>query len=353
MKKLSLDKFYKNSKFDFCKNFWKFAIAPIVLVIAAIVLLCTVGFNAGFDFTGGYAVTVYSSNDANVFENSKHYDLDKGAEYGEFVGVINKALKDNSLSASSLQRTYLDDAELYIEDGHAIVVKIQTNDAEKIEAFKASIVDAMDYDLDARADESIVVSTVSATISQYTFNLVITALICATVVLFVYLLIRFGMAGAMSVVFGLCHDVLAMLCVVLALRISVGTPFLAGVVVLMMLSFANNIYLMNNLSKNTTNGKFEEDGKYSRANNPEVANLSVKETLSRQTIFIAVLLLTLALASIIATSGVRNAIFPFLLGSIASTYASIFIVPALWSYAYVPPKHKKSREKKNKDEYVV
>ena len=46
MKKLNLDKFYTNSKFDFYKHFWKFVIAPAVIIIAAIVLLCTVGFNA-------------------------------------------------------------------------------------------------------------------------------------------------------------------------------------------------------------------------------------------------------------------------------------------------------------------
>ena len=352
MKKFSLDKFYRNSNFNFCKHFWKFAIAPLVLIVTAMVLLCTVGFNAGFDFTGGYAVTVYSNNES-VFANGKSYDLDDGKSYNEFIDVINKALEKNELKASSLQKTYHEDYELYIKDGHAIIVRIQTTDEEKVNAFKGYLVEALEYDEDADAEKSIVVSTVSPTISQYTLNLVIVALISAIAVLFVYLLIRFGLAGAMSVVFGLAHDVLAMLCFALVFRHPVETWFLAGVVVLMMFSFVNNIYMFNNISKNASNGKFEENGKYSRANNPEVANLSIKETLSRQTVFVCVTLITLSLAAIVATGAVRRAIFPFLLGVCASIYANIFILPALWSISYVPPKKKKVKEEKKKDEYVV
>ena len=101
------------------------------------------------------------------------------------------------------------------------------------------------------------------------------------------------------------------------------------------------------------NGKFEENGKYSRAYNPDVANISIKETLSRNTALVCITMVTLSLIAIIATSAVRSAVFPFLLGVCASIYASIFVLPSLWTFAYVPPKKKKVKVEKKKDEYEV
>lgn len=357
MKKFNLDKFYANSKFDFHKHFWKFIIAPIVMVITAIVLLCTVGFNAGFDFTGGTSISIFSNNDATfVGEGVKTYNLEKGEEYNAFVEKINATLKEQNVSSLSYQKTIVTVEELGIYDGHAIVLKIQNLGKDKVESLTGALANAFGYDTAtnvSNAEEAIIANTISPTISQYTLNLVITALVSALVIVFVYLAIRLGVASAMSVVFGVAHDVLAILCFALIFRLQVETSFLAAVVVLMMFSVINNIFLFNNIKNNATNGKFEENGKYSRANNADVANLSIKESLPRQTVFACVSLIAICLTAIVATSGVRVAVLPFLMGVLSSIYASIFILPVLWAISYVPSKKKKVKEEKKADEYVV
>lgn len=354
MKKFNLDKFYRNSKFDFVKHFWKFIIAPIALIITSIVLLCTVGFNAGFDYTGGSAITIYANNESVfVGENIKAYSLDNKDDYNEFMKKIQESLSENSLQAVSYQTTIMENEDLAIFDGDAIVVRIQSFDEEKINAFKSSLVAKLGYNNAEGAEDSIVVGTISPIISQEMLNLVIAALLIAIAVVTVYLAIRLGFASAMSVVFGLAHDILVMLCLALIFRLQVESWFLGAVIVLIMFSLLNNIFMFNNISKNATNGKFEEDGKYSRAYNGDVANLSIKETLSRNTVLVCIALVSLSLLAIIATSAVRSAVFPFLLGVCASIYASIFILPSLWAIAYAPPKKKKVKEEKKKDEYVV
>ena len=357
MKKFNLDKFYTNSKFDFYKNFWKFVIAPVALIIAAVVLLCTAGFNAGFDFTGGTQITIFSNNDSTfVGENIKAYDLEKGAEYNAFVEKINGVLREEKVASLSYQKTIVTVEELGIYDGHAVVIKVQNLGSEGVEDLTAALAKALGYDEAtnvAKAEEGVIANTVSPIISQYTLNLVITALVSALAIVFVYLAIRLGTAAAMSVVFGVAHDVLVMLCFALVFRLQVELSFLAGVVVLMMFSVINNIFLFNSINNNATNGKFEDNGKYSRASNRDVANYSIKETLSRQTVFACVSLVAVCLLTLVATSGVRAAMFPFFLGVLASIYSSVFILPVLWAVAYVPSKKKRVKEEKKADEYVV
>ncbi len=357
MKNFKLDKFYKNSKFDFYKHFWKFVIAPIVLIVTAVVLLCTVGFNAGFDFTGGNQITIYSNNDLSFKgEDVSSYDLDKGEDYSAFINKIDEALKENDLSSLSYQKTVVTVDEIGVFNGDAVIIRIQNATDAEIETFKSSLVNKLGYNNVTNitnADEAVISSKVSPFITQYILNLVITALISAVVILFIYLAIRLGIASAMSVVFGLAHDVLIMLCFALVFRLQVELSFLAGVIVLMMYSLINNIFLFNNISNNAKNGKFEVDGKYYRSSNKDVANYSIKETLSKQTVFACITLLTISLVAIIATSGVRAAIVPFLLGVCASVYSSIFILPVLWAISYVPSKKVKVKVEKKKDEYVV
>jgi len=357
MKKFNLDNFYKNSKFDFYKHFWKFVIAPAVLVITAIVLLCTVGFNAGFDFTGGTQITVFSNND-KTFEGSavSSYDLEKSEDYNAFLEEIKETLKENDTTALSYQKTILTVEELGIYDGHAVVVRVQELDEQKVSSLTQKIAKNFGYDQatnEENASDAVISSTISPVITQGTLNLVIIALLSAIAILFVYLTFRLGVSGAMSVIFGLAFDVLMMLCFALVFRLQVEIWFLAGVIVLMLFSFINNILLFNNIKNNATNGKFEVDGKYSRASNKDIINYSIKESLSRQTVFACISLVTICLVSIIATVGVRAAMLPFLFGMLASIYASVFILPVLWAYSYIPSKKKKVKEEKKKDEYVV
>ena len=170
MKKFNLDKFFTNSKFDFYKHFWKFVIAPVVLVVAAIVLLCTVGFNAGFDFTGGTQITIFSNNDATfIGKDIKTYDLEKGEEYNAFVEKINGVLKEEKVSSLSYQKTIITVEELGIYDGHAVVLKIQNLGKDEVEDLTASLAKTLGYDKAtnvAKAEEGVIANAVSPVISQ-------------------------------------------------------------------------------------------------------------------------------------------------------------------------------------------
>jgi len=350
----NLTQFYKDSKFDFCKNLWKFIIAPILLVLVSIVLVATMGFNAGFDFTGGTTITVCSNDEGKlVGANIKQYDLSNREEYNSFISIIDESLEDNQIGAVSKQKTSVTILDLNIVDGNAVIIKLQNVSTAKVEAFKVSLMEKLGYDGITNGEKAVISGTLSPIITQESINLVIVALIVAIAVAFIYILIRFGLASAFSVVLGLGHDVLVMLCFAIILRLQVESWFLGGIIVLMMFSFTNNMYVFGSINNNVNGGKFDENGKYSRKFNYDVANLSIKETLPRQTVYGLIVLSTLCLVTIIASVGVRSATFPLIFGVVASIYSSVLVLPALWAIAYVPPKKKKVKDNKNKDEYVV
>ena len=89
LKNLSIDKKIRESKFNINKNFIYFLIAPLVFIIVGIILLCTVGFNLGTDFTGASVFKIYINNEASFNdENIKSYDLENKDDYNEIYDKI-------------------------------------------------------------------------------------------------------------------------------------------------------------------------------------------------------------------------------------------------------------------------
>ena len=97
-KRYSMDNMLKNSRFDFCKNLKWFIIPPIVIIIVGIILMCTIGFNLGLDFTGGSVIKVYANAEEKI-EDSEIYHIDSNNEdYNAMRVKIEEVLKENGLS---------------------------------------------------------------------------------------------------------------------------------------------------------------------------------------------------------------------------------------------------------------
>ena len=108
IKHFSIDDKIANSKFSFTKNLKYFLIAPIIITIIGIVLLCTLGFNLGFDFTGGTNMTVYTNGERleNGAFSEQSYDVDNDEDYNTVLGKIDSVLSEFGLEASSYQKNH-------------------------------------------------------------------------------------------------------------------------------------------------------------------------------------------------------------------------------------------------------
>ena len=87
-KRFGLDERFANSKFDYCKNLKWFLIAPVAIIIIGVVLLCSVGFNLGIDFTGGSNMTIY------IDEDGTYGDVHKLNDTKEIENIIQAVLDE-------------------------------------------------------------------------------------------------------------------------------------------------------------------------------------------------------------------------------------------------------------------
>lgn len=316
-----------NTKFDFVKNFKYFLIAPLVLVLAGIILFFTVGFNQGIDFTGGTIVDVYvgeSLNQQSVYDQTKQ--------------KIDQVLSDNNLVASVYQTS-----ENSI--GLSLSVRYQ-NPKDKTEEEMTKINDAVTdqlfqvfgYDKEDLIQKNYIQGNqhIDAQVGQSIVINAFASIVIASLVILLYFFIRFGVTSGMSALLCVYHDLLVMLSIVLICRFQVNTSLVAGLVAVMGYSFVNTVLFFDNVRKNL---KIEQ--KYQ---NRQIANLSEKQNLPRSIVLTGLVSIVLVLFGSIAVGEVTSFAFPVLFGVLASFYSSNFIAPALWSFAYIK-KDKKIQEK--------
>ena len=141
LKKFSLDETIEKSNFNICKNLKWFIIAPVAIILIGLILLFSVGFNRGIDFTGGSIMTVYT-NGEGVYSEFKEYNIDKDSDYNKVKDIIGDVLNKHGLKASVYQTTSFSSDDLGITDGDAVLVKYQNEkkaSAKEIEKLNEEI----------------------------------------------------------------------------------------------------------------------------------------------------------------------------------------------------------------------
>ena len=140
------------SNWKISKNFLYYMIAPLVILLTAIVLICTVGFNLGTDFTGGSTFKLYVNNEALLGENEqiKVYNLDNKDDYNEVYNKVKTILNKNGLKIVSYRKSSMDISEYKVFSGQAIEVIFRnkasgTDVANENESLKVQLLSEFNY----------------------------------------------------------------------------------------------------------------------------------------------------------------------------------------------------------------
>ncbi len=314
--------YFYSDKFSPCKlskYFWMFS-ATILLV--GVILLCTIGFNLGIDFTGGNMVEISTeqSISTTTVETSVNKALNEiNTEYGTNVTIAKLQQVENNTVQIQYQNAAGKSTEEMVSLNEAIVSAIKTQLGE-------------DYII--KPAESVSASA-SGTLLLNSFL----ALAIAIVAILIYVAIRFELLSGLSAIITLFHDVLMMCALVLIFRIEVNAAFIAAVITILGYSVNNTIVVFDrvreNLKKETLAGK----------SNKEIADISVKQTLTRTFNTSLTTILAVVLLAIIGVTAIRQFIIPILFGLIVGTYAAIFISAPLW--AKIITNSRFDRNKKN------
>ncbi len=344
--KFSMDKIISNSKFNYCKNLKWFLIAPIVIIVVGLILLFTVGFNLGLDFTGGSVIKVYA-NSEGIIENCEQYDVNDNADFNAMRNKIEEVLNQYNLSINTFRTTTMD-IEGVITKGQAVEVRYQNIDgatgteiAETNKEIRTKLKDVFGYkEISVTENYSYAISApevVTATASSELLMNAFIAMLVAMVLILIYVAFRFEITSGLAAVLALFHDLLVMTSLVLIFRITINSSFVAALVTILGYSINNTIIIFDRIRENTRNGKFE------KSSNTEVANASVKQTMSRSILTTLTTFITIAMVAIIGVSDIREFAVPILVGILAGFYSSVFITPGLWAIAYRKPKKNKKK----------
>lgn len=381
VKHFSIDDKIANSKFSFTKNLKYFLIAPIVITIVGIVLLCTLGFNLGFDFTGGTNMTVYTNGERleNGAFSEQSYDVDKDEDYNTVLEKIDSVLGEFNLEASSYQKTTIDinaDRGLgfVISDGGAVIVKFQNGEGDVEEVnnkIRLALMEEFGYiSLPENTDiMSLDDSTVQSYIDGTNYSALIAnggvttasasnelmmrsflALLVAIVLILIYVAIRFELTSGLAAILALFHDIIVTSSIMLICRVQINSAFIAALITILGYSINNTIIIFDRIRENVKMSK-----NLGKINNFEVADRSVRQTLTRSILTTLTTFIMIFFVTVIGVSDIQEFAFPIMIGILSGFYSSIFLTPGLWAIAYRPSKKKIARmeaKRKRQEEKV-
>ncbi len=362
--KFSLDEKIENSKFNFCKNLKWFLIAPIVICLVGVVLLCTLGFNLGIDFTGGSNMTIYLDTDGTYTVDDSVVSTNQRV----LEQKINNVLREYGLDINTYQDTTMNISGMGIEDGKAVIIKYQNNnklETAKIEEIndkiRLDLLKAFKYvDEDATLEtigsieESALIANGGITTASASSELMMKsfiALLVAILLILVYVAFRFEFTSGLAAILALFHDLLVTTSIMLICRIEINVSFIAALVTILGYSVNNTIIIFDRMRSDLKTAK-QSNAKIS---NQEVANGAVRASFMRTILTTLTTFIMIFMVTVIGVPDIREFAFPIMIGVLAGFYSATCLTPGLWAIAYRPKKNKKSsnsQPKKSNDDNV-
>lgn len=362
--KFSIDEKIENSKFNFRKNLKWFLIAPIVICLVGVVLLCTLGFNLGIDFTGGSNMTIYLDTDGTYTVDDSVVSTNQRV----LEQKINNVLREYGLDINTYQDTTMNISGMGIEDGKAVIIKYQNNnklETAKIEEIndkiRLDLLKAFKYvDEDATLEtigsieESALIANGGITTASASSELMMKsfiALLVAILLILVYVAFRFEFTSGLAAILALFHDLLVTTSIMLICRIEINVSFIAALVTILGYSVNNTIIIFDRMRSDLKTAK-QSNAKIS---NQEVANGAVRASFMRTILTTLTTFIMIFMVTVIGVPDIREFAFPIMIGILAGFYSATCLTPGLWAIAYRPKKNKKSsnsQPKKSNDDNV-
>ncbi|BDU50779.1 protein translocase subunit SecF [Haliovirga abyssi] len=259
----------------------------ITLVVAGLLLFMVKGLNYGIDFTGG---TLFQLK----FEKSVK------------LSDLNKDLKDMSAKYKELESK-----KIQISEGN--VVLIRTNAFE--EAQKDNFLN--DFKAKEGKFEILKVDKVGATIGKELKWKAINALLIGSLLIVLYITIRFEFRFAVGAIVALLHDLIIAVGAIALLGYEINTPFIAAILTILGYSINDTIVVFDRIRENIK--------KKSKKNIGDLIDDSINQVFTRSINTSVTTLLAILAVLIFGGASLRTFITALLIGILSGTYSSIFV----------------------------
>lgn len=273
------------------------SISIAIIVIGLIVAAVHGGLNLGIDFTGG---------SLTVIDIKEEFDTD----------VVHQALEAAGQADAPVVKSGdgFTEAQIRMQD-------IGTDEQQ------ADVTEAILTNIQGTYPEAEVVSVdrVGGVTSREMVQGALWALLIACALMLVYIWIRFELFSGIAAVVALAQDVLVMIAFVCIFQMQINSGFIAGCLTIIGYSINNTIVIFDRIRDNLK--------KYGRKmTRNELANLSVRETLTRTINTSVTTLIMIICLYIFGVQSIKEFSLPIIIGLLAGTYSSVFLSAPIWAW---------------------
>lgn len=268
------------------KKLWY--VISLIFIIPGLISLLFQGLNLGIDFTGGNLLEIRFEENVTT----------------EQVREVFQARVDSSYSVQdSGNNSYLVQTDVLTEEQNNAILGDLTTKLGKNEILRNEHVGPV----------------VGRELSLNAFY----ALIIASVLMVIYITVRFEFKFAIAAILALLHDILVLVGIFSIFQIEVDSTFVAVILTIIGYSINDTIIIFDRIRENLTKAQKKSDL-------GDLVNQSITQTLSRSlnTVFCVVLMLI----ALLVLGGETTKVFSLalLIGISAGCYSSIFVASPLW-----------------------
>ncbi|MCL2756290.1 MAG: protein translocase subunit SecF [Firmicutes bacterium] len=300
--KKSLMEKFRDPNFKIARKGKWYAIAPLVLIVVGLIIVLTINFNLGLDFTGGRTIRVNGITSEN---------------YSAIRGQINSVMNDNNVHGGTF-RIWQEDSDT---TGLSIVVQFQDLRNADMDEVSALIIERIEAIENVTGAEE--VGMISASASQDHITRTFIAVAAALLGILVYMLFRFKFTSGVAALIGLIHDVLVMMALVAIFRIQINAAFIAALITVIAYSVNNTLILFDRIRGIEKNNDKNEGVE-------TMIDRGVKETFQRTMNTTITTLVPIFILVIFGVPLIREFAIPILFGLIAGTFSTIFVTTSLY-----------------------
>lgn len=324
----------KNSGVTFLEKYAKFNVSkltkitfilPLIVVLIAIAVIVGVGettgnytsaIGIGIDFQGGTMLTVNGLEDNEELQAT----IDSVEQTIESVQDAN----GSRVTVSYIQR---------LSGGSGISVtfryqNVSGNDNE-INDLNNAIIAAVGeqfYPDDEVPDGFITYESIGATAAQDLLSKAGIALAVSTVLILIYIVIRFTPTAAFAAVLALIHDVIVMFALTVICRVQINSSFVAAMITIIAYSINNTIIIFDRCREFMKPLKGMKNIDYDA-----IGDVSVRENMRRSVFTTATTMITVIFLAILGSDSIREFCVPIILGLIAGLFSSVFLATPMWA----------------------
>lgn len=272
-------------------KFW-FTLSGIVIIAGIVMMIIFGGLNLSIDFKGGTMLQIDIGTEFNS-DDIKQIMIDQGYQDYE----IRKAA----------------------EDTQVIIRTVEMTNEESQKIFKA-IQEKYGLENDALLNSE----NISSVMGKESAQKALIATIVASVLMLLYITVRFEFRFAVSAIIALIHDILFVVAIFAIFRLSVNMTFVAAILTILGYSINNTIVIFDRVRENVK-------GKGRTESLEHAINKSIGQSMTRTintsltTLFVLVALL------IFGGDSIRNFALALTVGVTVGTYSSICMAGSIYN----------------------